>query len=193
MGRGTNWAIGLGLVALEVGLVVVGWQWMSQPQAPRGGNISGPQGEKAPKSVWGARVVSAAEASDLHCEGAVFLDVQSKRNNNSSSIPGAEWLDYSKGFSNRQLARHAGPDDKIVVYCESDQCWNAYKLTKDLVKWGMPQVYYFRGGIIAWHDNHSSIKSKFKKKRCGPSGGGAADSGGGSSGGITDKMKYFGQ
>lgn len=197
MARATNWAIGIGLVLAEVGLVVVGWQWYAASQGkPVVASVSMPKGAPTPTAVWGARVVGPAEAKDLHCEGAVFLDVQAKGNNDANAVPGSEWVDYRGGFGNRQLARYAGPDDKIVVYCENHRCWDAYKLVKDLVGWGMPKVYYLRGGIVAWDKDLSSLKNKFKRKRCGPGTLPPIEADGGPSpggGGITDKMRYFNQ
>ena len=177
MTNGAKWSIGIGLLLLEVALVVLGWNWLQQPAATTGGSVfTLPFGEKTPRLLWGAETVDVDEAIDLYCDGAVFIDVQSKANFAASSVPHAEWMDYPRGFSRSALARHAGPGDKIVLYCESDRCWNAYHAAKKLVGWDMPNIYFFRDGINGWNADRLKVQMATQSGDCSSDGGWAPSS-----------------
>lgn len=169
MTSGTKWAIGVSILLLEVALVMLGWNWINRP-ATSTSTFNPISGERAPKSVWGADTIDVDEAAQLYCDGAVFLDVQSATSHARGAIPNADWIDYERGMSRSDLAHHAGPDDKIVVYCENDRCWNAYRAVKDLIDWAMPEVYYFRGGLVEWNANRYAIQTSMKGKKCKQSG-----------------------
>ncbi|GAB6041343.1 rhodanese-like domain-containing protein [Endothiovibrio diazotrophicus] len=167
MTNAAKWSIGIALVMLEVLLVVLGWNWVKTPventPPPTAGVASG---DKAPRSVWGAETVDVAAAAQLFCDGAIFLDAQSEANFAVSAIPNAEWIDYEHGLTRRKLARHAGPADQIVVYCENAYCWSAYHATKQLIAWDMPHVYYFRDGLAAWNRERYAIQNSLRGKEC---------------------------
>ena len=165
MTNAAKWSIGIALVIMEILLVVLGWNWMRTPVAA----VSDPKvvgTDKAPRSVWGAETIDVEEAADLFCDGAVFLDLQSESNFGVSSIPNAEWIDYDNGFTRRKLARHAGPEEKIVVYCENIYCWNAYHAAKQMIGWDMPNVYYFREGLAAWDADRFAILNSLRNREC---------------------------
>ena len=164
-----KWSIGLIFLVAELALLIFVWSWISRPAGSPPvalpSLINTPH-ERAPKGVWGASSIDVERAAELHCNGAVFLDTQSPEGYARGSIPKAEWIDTRDGITRRELARHAGPEDRIVVYCENTSCWSAYRTVKTLVAWEMSNVHYLRGGLAAWNGQRHAIRTSQKGKQC---------------------------
>lgn len=165
MSNTTKWSIGFGFLAAELALALLGWNWINRPTTTLPSFTAMTQ-ERAPGSAWGATTIDVDEAAELYCAGAVFLDVQSAAGYARGSIPKAEWIDTRDGITRRELARHAGPDDQIVIYCENAHCWSAYRAVKTLLDWEMPNVHYFRGGLAEWNDNRYAVRAQIQGKQC---------------------------
>ncbi len=78
-------------------------------------------------------------------------------------IPGATWLGSAAGDGyvfaaemNRfakMLEKETGGDKdrEMVFYCLSSKCWLSYNAALKAVELGYRRVYWYRGGLAAWH------------------------------------------
>ena len=105
----------------------------------------------SPMAVDGATTVSAEQAKTLFDSEVLFVDVRKDSDWDAGRIPGAVHLDNKKGvFSEASLSAEIAKDEKVVIYCNGEQCPRSAKGSKDAVAWGFKQVYYFRDGFPAW-------------------------------------------
>ncbi len=129
-----------------------------------------------PKTLRGARVVSAEEAATLRDkEGAIFLDVYPQapkpaglpanavwRTPKHDSIEGAFWLPnvgYGRlapgpeDYFRKELQRLTGDDRTrpLVFFCLRD-CWMSWNAAKRALSWGYTAVVWFPEGTDGWRE-----------------------------------------
>src|SRR5262245_22634598 len=135
-----------------------------------------------PKTLKGARVISAEEAEPLwRDKSAVFIDVCPRppkpdnlpagtvwRDPTHMSMDGAHWLPnvgygvLSPAFEDyfrTRLARLTG-DDKakpVVFFCQKD-CWMSWNAAKRALEWGYASVIWFSEGTDAWQEAGYELK-----------------------------------
>jgi PQQ-dependent catabolism-associated CXXCW motif protein len=130
-----------------------------------------------PKTLAGARVVTADEVEDLwRKKSAVFIDVFPRapkppnlpagtvwRDPTHQSIEGGHWLpnvgygvltpEFEAYFKTR-LAQLTGNDlsKPVLFYCLRD-CWMSWNAAKRAMAWGYTAVLWFPEGTDAWQEN----------------------------------------
>lgn len=105
----------------------------------------------SPMTVAGATTVTTEEAKALFDNEALFVDVRKDSDWDAGRIPGAVHLDNKKGvFTEASLSAEIGKDEKVVIYCNGEQCPRSAKGSKQAVDWGFTKVYYYRDGMPAW-------------------------------------------
>ena len=104
----------------------------------------------SPEKINGATTVSTAEAKALFEKGVTFIDVRKNSDWEAGRIPGAKHLELKKVLSEESLAKVAGKDKQIVIYCNGPKCMRSSKACAKAVAWGFSKIYYFRDGFPAW-------------------------------------------
>lgn len=117
---------------------------------------------ETPRSLAGAKVVSAEEAARLaQSKSAQFFDTRSAVNFGKGHVPGAkatpymEKSDFAAAFDASQDRFDLGqlPSDKatpIVFYSDGPTGWKSYKAAVLAVRAGYKSVHYFRDGWAEW-------------------------------------------
>lgn len=117
---------------------------------------------ETPRSVAGARVITAAEGKALvTAKGAAFIDTRSAVNFGKGRVPGATSASYKEKSepvenfdpSKDELDFSKLPADKnakLVFYSDGPTGWKSYKAAVLAVKNGYRNVMYMRGGISEW-------------------------------------------
>ena len=106
--------------------------------------------KESPAAVDGATTVNAAIAKELFDRGVPFVDVRKGKDWDAGRIPGAIHLDVKKVLSDETLAKVAGKDQEVTLYCNGPKCMRSSKASTKAVGWGYQKVYYFRDGFPAW-------------------------------------------
>jgi PQQ-dependent catabolism-associated CXXCW motif protein len=135
-----------------------------------------------PKTLKGARVISAEEAEPLWRDKAViFIDVFPRapkpdnlpastvwRDPTHMSMEGAHWLPnvgygvlspaFEEYFRTR-LSTLAGGDlsRSVVFFCQKD-CWMSWNAAKRALEWGYKSVIWFSEGTDAWQEAGYDLK-----------------------------------
>jgi PQQ-dependent catabolism-associated CXXCW motif protein len=135
-----------------------------------------------PKTLKGARVISAEEAERLwRGRSAIFIDVFPRapkpanlppetvwRDPVHMSLEGAHWLPnvgygvlspaFEEYFRTR-LAALAGGDTgaALVFFCQKD-CWMSWNAAKRALEWGYKSVIWFSEGTDAWQETGHELK-----------------------------------
>lgn len=93
----------------------------------------------------------------------VVLDVLHAKSFKKSTLPQTSWI-YGAGWEDsalnkdikanlvkamRSIAR--SKDTPIVTYCSNRDCWLSWNAAMRLVESGYKRVYWYRGGLEAWH------------------------------------------
>ena len=73
----------------------------------------------SPENVEGAKTISNSEAKALFDNGALFVDVRSKKAYAKGRIPDALFLDLKSGFTKEALLEEAALTDPVIIYCQS--------------------------------------------------------------------------
>jgi len=105
---------------------------------------------EAPMSVAGATTVTTDEAHDLFKQGALFVDVRRDSDWEAGRIAGAVHLNLKKTLSEASLAKEAGTDEAIVMYCNGPKCLRSSEACAKAAGWGFNKLYYYRDGFPAW-------------------------------------------
>ena len=114
-----------------------------------------------PTTLKGVKVVSALEAKQLIDGGAVAIDSRLEAQFKQKTIPRANSLPYRDNsgpvvefdFMADRFNFSRLPTDKtttLVFFCESENCWSAYKAAHLTFKAGYSRVHWLRGGMAEW-------------------------------------------
>lgn len=129
-----------------------------------------------PTSLPGARIISAAEASQLIAKGVPVYDVRVEEEYETAHVPGAISLPYKESSAKEvgfdpvedQFALNMLPRDKnapFMMYCDGTICWKSYKSATLAVQAGWKNVYWFRGGFPEWKEAKLPIESRKNQAR----------------------------
>jgi PQQ-dependent catabolism-associated CXXCW motif protein len=135
-----------------------------------------------PKTLKGARVISAEEAEPLWREkSAIFIDVYPRapkpdnlpsgtvwRDPTHMSMEGAHWLPnvgygvlspaFEEYFRTRLATLSGGdPARPLVFFCQKD-CWMSWNAAKRALEWGYKSVIWFSEGTDAWQEAGFDLK-----------------------------------
>jgi PQQ-dependent catabolism-associated CXXCW motif protein len=135
-----------------------------------------------PKTLKGARVISAEEAEPLwRDKSAVFIDVYPRapkpdnlpagtvwRDPTHMSMDGAHWLPnvgygvlspaFEDYFRTRLAALSGGdPSKPLVFFCQKN-CWMSWNAAKRALEWGYKSVIWFSEGTDAWQEAGFDLK-----------------------------------
>lgn len=136
--------------------------------------VPAPNGLRSGAEVHGATPVSApAGSAVIHTDELValyksekrlvVLDVLHSKALKRKTLPKASWI-YGAGWEqsdlNADIDRLLAPamralaprkDTPIVAYCSNRDCWLSWNTAHRLVQAGYKKVYWYRGGVEAWH------------------------------------------
>jgi PQQ-dependent catabolism-associated CXXCW motif protein len=135
-----------------------------------------------PKTLKGARVISAEEAEPLwRNKTAIFIDVFPRapkpenlpastvwRDPTHMSMEGAHWLPnvgygvlspaFEEYFRTRLSTLAGGdPSRPVVFFCQKD-CWMSWNAAKRALEWGYKSVIWFSEGTDAWQEAGYDLK-----------------------------------
>ncbi len=88
------------------------------------------------------------KAPSLREKGFILVDVRSVEEHDTGAIPGTDANIEFREMAKRHKEIGAGPDDHIVVYCQSGKRGNIAADT--LTELGYRNVYNIRGSVNAW-------------------------------------------
>lgn len=88
------------------------------------------------------------KAPSLREKGFILVDVRSVEEHDTGAIPGTDANIEFREMAKRHKEIGAGPDDHIVVYCQSGKRSNIAADT--LTELGYRNVYNIRGSVNAW-------------------------------------------
>jgi rhodanese-related sulfurtransferase len=91
---------------------------------------------------------SLDKAPSLREKGFLLVDVRSVEEHDTGAIPGTDANIEFREMAKRHKEIGAGPDDHIVVYCQSGKRSNIAADT--LTELGYRNVYNIRGSVNAW-------------------------------------------
>lgn len=107
-------------------------------------------GKISPKTVDGAKTVTAAEAKALFDKGTIFLDVRSDKDWGAGRVPDAIHIELKKKLNEASMGKEIKKSEPVVIYCNGESCIRSSKASIKAVAWGYSKVYYFRDGFPAW-------------------------------------------
>jgi phage shock protein E len=111
--------------------------------------LSGPASASHVRQLSVQEVKSALEkAPSLREKGFFLVDVRSVEEHDTGAIPGTDLNIDFREMARRHKEIGAGPDDHIVVYCQSGKRSNIAADT--LTELGYKNVYNIRGSVNAW-------------------------------------------
>ena len=121
----------------------------------------GSLGYFTPRSLTGAKVVTAEQAKTLAAQGAIIVDTRSASEYKTGRIKGAINLPYKENSEKAvdfdgtldKLDLSALPADKatpIIFACNGAECWKSYKGAKLAINAQYTKVNWFRGGFPEW-------------------------------------------
>jgi rhodanese-related sulfurtransferase/ABC-type phosphate/phosphonate transport system substrate-binding protein len=152
-------------------------QWVTGPSPAQSGlgvlNTSvesssyayiGGLGHFTPLSLPGVQRVNALEAAELVKKGALMVDVRSEKEYKAKHIAGAVWAIYHEK-SAKDTAFDPKADDftaldkldkskPMIFGCNGAECWKSYKAAKAALEKGHKPVYWLRGGLPEWEEQH---------------------------------------
>ncbi len=114
---------------------------------------------RSPETVEGTTTVDASEVKEMAAAGAIIVDVRNPRLFARRHVPGAIHLDLKTAYNREALAKVAGKQDKVVLYCSGVKCARSYRAAQQAVSWGYENVYYFRDGIVEWRKAGYPVES----------------------------------
>lgn len=95
------------------------------------------------KDVWEAHETKAA----------LFIDARLPQEYQAGHIKGAISIPYDQREAHLQaLRKMAGPQQRIIVYCDGQECGQSKKLSGYLIQQGWRNVQVFRDGFPAWQE-----------------------------------------
>jgi rhodanese-related sulfurtransferase len=122
-----------------------------------------------PAEIPGILAIDVGITEKMIMEGVMIIDVRKKIEFAEGRIPGALFIPYKekspkipnlnkfqlkKGkdkFSEVKLEQYiGGRSQKVILYCERDYDWRAYKAAQWLKDSGFTGVHWYRGGFSAW-------------------------------------------
>ena len=118
-------------------------------------------GYYTPRTLRGATIVTAEEATELMKKGVPIFDTRVKEEYVDGHIKGALSLPYGEksakevdfDSSKDHFSLSGLPADKnapIILSCNGPECWKSYKSSVAAIKAGYRQIYWFRGGFPEW-------------------------------------------
>jgi len=107
----------------------------------------------------GATTIDVAGAKALFDRRVPFVDVRGPRSYGEGHIAGAFHLYLKEDFSEATLARVAGKDEEVVIYCGGVDCTMSSRACAKAVAWDYKNVYYFRLGYPSWKDAGYKVKT----------------------------------
>lgn len=121
----------------------------------------GTLGYFTPRSLLGAKVVTAEQAKTLAAQGAIIVDTRSASEFKTGRIKDAVNLPYKENSEKAvdfdstldKLDLSALPADKatpIIFACNGAECWKSYKGAKLAINAQYTKVYWLRGGFPEW-------------------------------------------
>ena len=113
------------------------------------GVVAGPASASHVRQLSVQEVKSALDkAPSLREKGFILVDVRSVEEHDTGAIPGTDANIDFREMAQRHKEIGAGPDDHIVVYCQSGKRSNIAADT--LAELGYRNVYNIRGSVNAW-------------------------------------------
>lgn len=113
------------------------------------GVTSGPASASHVRQLSVQEVKGAIDkAPSLREKGFILVDVRSVEEHDTGAIPGTDLNIDFREMAQRHQEIGAGPDDHIVVYCQSGKRSNIAADT--LTELGYRNVYNIRGSVNAW-------------------------------------------
>jgi phage shock protein E len=113
------------------------------------GVLVGPTSASHVRQLSVQEVKSAIDkAPSLREKGFILVDVRSVEEHDTGAIPGTDLNIDFREMARRHKEIGAGPDDYIVVYCQSGKRSNIAADT--LTELGYKNVYNIRGSVNAW-------------------------------------------
>lgn len=126
-------------------------------KAPRTKHLHAP----TPKELPGAKTIRTMELKALlgKLPAPILIDVLG--GNGHRTIPGAHWLREpgEASFGNAERDRFRQDLEKLtagrssaalVFFCLSSECWMSYNAGLRAMELGYTNVYWYRGGTVAW-------------------------------------------
>lgn len=119
-------------------------------------------GTQTPTRIPGARVITTSQLANALQQGQQFLLVDAWDDAQHAMLPGAVRITYAgrPGSFNDNTQRAlrqelnrltAGASNyPIVFYRAGAVCWESYNAALRAVAMGFSQVYWYRGGYLAW-------------------------------------------
>jgi rhodanese-related sulfurtransferase len=113
------------------------------------GVMAGPAAASHARQLSVQEVKGALDkAPSLREKGFILVDVRSVEEHDTGAIPGTDANIEFREMARRHKEIGAGPDDHIVVYCQSGKRSNIAADT--LTELGYRNVYNIRGSVNAW-------------------------------------------
>jgi rhodanese-related sulfurtransferase len=113
------------------------------------GVMAGPAAASHARQLSVQEVKGAIDkAPSLREKGFILVDVRSVEEHDTGAIPGTDANIEFREMARRHKEIGAGPDDHIVVYCQSGKRSNIAADT--LTELGYRNVYNIRGSVNAW-------------------------------------------
>ena len=113
------------------------------------GVMAGPAAASHARQLSVQEVKGAIDkAPSLREKGFILVDVRSVEEHDTGAIPGTDANIEFREMAQRHKEIGAGPDDHIVVYCQSGKRSNIAADT--LTELGYRNVYNIRGSVNAW-------------------------------------------
>ena len=121
----------------------------------------GTLGYFTPRSLTGAKLVTAEQSKTLAAQGAIIIDTRSAteyktgRIKDSINLPYKENSEKAVDFDGTldKFDLSALPADKaapIIISCNGGECWKSYKGSKLAINAQHTKVYWLRGGFPEW-------------------------------------------
>jgi len=118
-------------------------------------------GYYTPRTLPGATIITAEEATELMEKGVPIFDTRVKEEYVDGHIKGALSLPYGEksakevdfDSSNDHFnvaGLTADKDAPIILSCNGPECWKSYKSSVVAIKAGYRKIYWFRGGFPEW-------------------------------------------
>ena len=123
-------------------------------------------GPAVPAAIPSVAVIDTHNAAKLAARGdALFIFVDAEAGLNPDKAPG-QGIPGSKWFPELGMPKSPAADEQaeliakfvaakkfsgpVVVYCESPNSWLSFNAIARLQKFGVKNIYWYRGGLLSW-------------------------------------------
>ena len=131
-----------------------------------------PVGSRTPTTIPGGTVLTTRQVADMIQRNAKMILIDALDNPGHATIPGAhrvwfagrpEWNNDFNVALRLILARFTGNDANypIVFFCGSSECWESYNAALRAIAFGFKNVYWYRGGTVAWAEAKMPMSSDY--------------------------------